>query len=228
MKLSHLLYKSTIFFFSATLISLILLTIAALIPRKSNYSTKNACDIKICVSDTGIHSNIIVPIANKTFDWRNYLSIDRIGIDNAKDYNYLSFGWGDREFYMSTPSLVDLKLSTTFTALFLATPSVVYVKGYQSIPAYHGVKCIKINQTDYLQLAQFIKSTFKQNKKAENIRVGNGHTNNAGFYAAIGNYSILNNCNSWTGSALRKANVNTPLWDGISTAIMFHLKGNCN
>ena len=228
LRLFYPLRKFTIFFFSATFTALALLTIAALIPRKWNYSSKNACNTKICVSDTGIHSNIIVPTTHQICNWHNYLSIDKIGIDNTHNYNYLSFGWGDRDFYMSTPSLSELKLSTTFAALFLSTPSAIYVKGYQSIPNSAQIKCIKISQTDYLQLAQFIQSTFKQNAKGENIRIGNGYTSNGGFYAAIGNYSILNNCNSWTGSALRKANVNTPLWDGLSIPIMFHLKDNCN
>ena len=226
--LLHLIYKFTIYFLVATLTSLTLLTIAALTPRKWNNSSKNDCNTKICVSDTGVHSNIIIPTKNQIFDWHNHLSIDRIGIDNANDYNYLSFGWGDRDFYMSTPSLANLQFSTTFTALFLSTPSVIYIKGYQSIPAYSQIKCIKINQNDYLQLIQFIQSTFKLNTQGKKIRVGNGHTNNAGFYAAIGNYSILKNCNSWTGSALRKANVNTPLWDGLSAPILFHLKSDCS
>ena len=226
--LHHLLYKFTVYFFVGTLASLTLLAFAALTPRKWNNSSKNNCNTKICVSDTGIHSNIIVPTKTQTFDWHNYLSIDRIGIDNAKDYNYLSFGWGDRNFYMSTPSLTDLQFSTTFAALFLPTPSVIYVKKHQFIPVHSQLKCIKINPTDYLQLTQFIQSTFKLNTKGQKVRVGDGHTNNAGFYAAVGKYSILRNCNSWTGEALRKANVNTPLWDGISAAILFHLKSNCN
>ena len=226
--LPHLVYKISIYLFAATLTSLTLLTFAALTPRKWNNSSKNDCNVKICVHNMGIHSDIIVPTKTETFDWRNYLKLEEIGIDRARDYNYLSFGWGDRDFYMSTPSLSDLQFSTAFTALFISTPSVIYVKGYQSIPAYSQVKCIKINQTDYLQLAKFIQSTFKQDINAQNIRVGNGHTNNGGFYAAIGDYSVLNNCNSWTGRALREANVNTPLWDGLSAAILFHLRSNCN
>jgi uncharacterized protein (TIGR02117 family) len=198
-----------------------------LIPAKwGNYPTER-CEIKICVSNTGIHSNIIVPTENRVFDWHKYLSIDGIGIDNAKNYNYLSFGWGDRDFYMSTPSLVNLKLSTTFKALFLPTPSVMYVKGYQIIPNYLEVKCIKINQNDYWQLTNFIESSFQVDANGRKIRLGNGHTDNAGFYAAKGSYSILRNCNSWTAEGLRKADVNTPLWSGLSSAIMLHLKRNC-
>lgn len=223
LNLRRSLYRcfATIFF------SLALLCCAALIPAQWGYHSKHHCEIKVCVSNTGIHSNIIVPTENRVFDWHQYLSIDEIGIDNTKSYNYLSFGWGDRDFYMSTPSLANLKLSTTFKALFLPTPSVLYVKGYQIIPNYLEVKCIKINQTDYFQLINFIESTFQLDANGRQIRLGNGHTDNAGFYAAKGSYSILRNCNSWTAEGLRKADINTPLWSGLSSAIMLHLKSDC-
>jgi uncharacterized protein (TIGR02117 family) len=212
------------YFLIASLCGFGLLITAAFIPRKLSNHLKDDCNVQICVSNTGIHSNIIVPTINKAYDWSNYLPLADVGMDTAKDYKYLSFGWGDRAFYMSTPSLAELQLSTTFNALFLPTSSTMYVKGYQSIPNNLEVKCIKINQDDYLQLVKHIQGTFEVDTQGKIIRIGNGHTDNAGFYAAIGNYSILRNCNSWTAEGLRKADVNTPLWDGLSAAIMWHLR----
>ncbi|NEU71567.1 TIGR02117 family protein [Hassallia byssoidea VB512170] len=227
LSLPRLLYRYFPRCFAAIFFSLALLCCGVLIPAKWGNHSKHDCEIKICLSNTGIHSNIIVPTKNRVFDWHKYLSIDEIGIDNAKNYNYLSFGWGDRDFYMSTPSLKNLKLSTTFKALFLPTPSVMYVKGYQIIPNYLEVKCIKINQNDYLPLINFIESSFQLDVNGTSIRLGNGHTDNAGFYAAKGSYSILRNCNSWTAEGLKKADVNTPLWTGLSSAIMLHFQSNC-
>lgn len=217
------------YFFGVVLSSLSLLAMGMLIPRKwDNYSNSN-CDLDVCVANRGIHSDIIVPTTNYIFDWHKYISVDRIGgIDNAHDYKYLSFGWGDRDFYMTTPSLADLNLSTTFRALFLPTPSVIHVQGYQLIPDYLEVKCIKVNQKDYLKLMEFIQATFQHDAQGREIRLGNAHTANAGFYAAVGSYSILRNCNTWTAEGLRKANVNTPLWDGLPAGIMLHLKSSCN
>ncbi len=99
---NSLLYRFARYFSYALLSGLALLAICALIPRKWSYYPKTDCDLKICIANTGIHSNIIVPTENNVFDWHKYLSIDAIGIDAAKDYNYLSFGWGDRDFYMLT------------------------------------------------------------------------------------------------------------------------------
>lgn len=134
---------------------------------------------------------------------------------------------GDRDFYLSTPTLADIKLSTTFKALFLPTPSVLDVKGYQTLPNNLEVKCVKVTEFEYLQLINYIQATFKIDTKGKINRIANGHTDNAGFYTAVGDYSILRSCNSWTEEALRTANVNTPLWDGLSFAIMLHLRNNC-
>ncbi len=225
---SRLLYRWFRYFLGFFLFTLTLLIFGALIPRKWDYDSKDSCNLKICVHNTGIHSNIIVPTKNNVFDWHKYLSIDEVGIDVAKDYKYLSFGWGDRDFYMSTPTLKDLNFPITFKALFLPTPSVMYVKGYELIPDYLEVKCIRVSKNDYLRLMQYIQTSFQVDAKGRKMRIGDGHTPNAGFYTAVGNYSILKNCNSWTAAGLRKADINTPVWDGLSSAIMFHLKNSCD
>lgn len=213
--------------FGGILLIISLFLIGAFIPRKWGNYSKQACDYQICVANTGIHSNILIPTQNNAYNWHNYLSIDKIGIDAATDYKYLSFGWGDKDFYMSVTTLSDIKFSTTFKAAFLPTHSVMYVKGYRALPKNIEVNCIKVDKANYLRLIEFIEASFQLNKNARITRIGNGHTSNAGFYAAKGNYSILRTCNTWTGDALRKADINTPVWDALSFAIMFHLKSGC-
>ena len=208
-----------------TIISLFL--IGAFIPRKWGDYSKQACDYQICVVNTGIHSNILIPTKNNTYNWHNYLSIDKIGIDDVNDYKYLSFGWGDKDFYMTISSISDFNFYTIFKAVFLQTSSVMYVRGYQSLPKNTELKCVYTSKANYLRLNNFIEASFKLDRNNRKIRLGNGYTSTAGFYAAKDNYSILRTCNTWTGDALRKANINTPLWDSLSFAIMFHLRSGC-
>jgi uncharacterized protein (TIGR02117 family) len=221
------LFKYNSRIFGGILIITSLFLIGAFIPRKwSNYS-QQACDYQICIANTGFHSNILIPTENNAYNWHDYLSIDKIGIDAADNYKYLSFGWGDKNFYMSVTTLSDINFSTAFKAAFLPTHSVMYVKGYRSLPKNIEVNCIKVDKANYLRLIEFIEASFQTTQNARITRIGNGHTSNAGFYAAKGNYSILRTCNTWTGDALRKADINTPVWDALSFAIMFHLKSGC-
>ncbi|MDJ0736129.1 MAG: DUF2459 domain-containing protein [Nostocaceae cyanobacterium] len=211
----------------SSFVFLAFLIAAALFPRKWKYISGSNCNFEVCVNNTGFHSNLIVKTKNDIFDWHNYLDIDEIGLDDADNYKYLSFGWGDRDFYMSTPRLKDIKFMTSFKALFLPTSSVMYVQGYEYLPKFAEIKCIKIQKNDYLQIINYIQASFQLDSKNRTIRVGNGHTPNAGFYRAKGSYSILKNCNSWTAQGLRTADVNTPLWDGLPAAIIWHLKSSC-
>ena len=203
-----------------------ILTIGYFTPRKWCHSSPNNCPIAICVANTGIHTNILVPVKNDIFDWNNYLKIDEIG-NSSSNYKYLSFGWGDRAFYLTTPTLADLNLITTFKALFLPTPSAMHVEGYLAIPNVE-IKCVRLNQTNYLDLIQFIKDSLQINAKGKAIQIGQGYSADSAFYEAKGNYSILRNCNSWTAEGLNKANINTPRWAGLSSAIMLHLQNSCS
>ena len=223
----RLIFKSYRYLFGTFILIFSLFLLGALIPRKWGDYSKENCNYQICVSHTGIHSNILVPTQNDIYNWHNNLSIDKIGVDADNDYKYLSFGWGERDFYMSVVTLSDLNFSTTFKTVFVPTPSVMYIKGYQSLPQNEEVKCIYTNKANYLRLIKFIEASFQLDKNDRKIRIGNGHTSNAGFYAAKGNYSILRTCNAWTAEGLRKADINTPLWDGLSSAIMFHLRSGC-
>ncbi len=209
-------------YLSATVISIsILLLLGYFTPRKwSNYSQKS-CSFKICVSDNGMHSNIIVPVNNKVFDWQKYLSLN----DNNLEYRYFSFGWGEQNYYTNPPTK-ELKIPKGFQALFFPNRSVIRVQRHQILPQVE-LECVGVSQSDYLELIEFINSSFKLSDRGEKILVAYNPHSTASFYEAKGTYSILKNSNSWTAEGLRTANVNTPLWAGLSSAIMFHLKGHC-
>lgn len=220
-------YNRYRYFFGGILGIISLFLISAFIPRKWGDYSQQACDYQVCIINTGIHSNILVPTENNVYNWQNHLLIDKIGIDAVDDYKYLSFGWGDKDFYMTISSISDFNFYTIFKTVFLPTSSVMYVRGYQSLPKNIEIKCVYTNKANYLRLNNFIEASFKLDRNNRKIRIGNGYTSTAGFYAAKGNYSILRTCNTWTSDALRKADINTPLWDSLSFAIMFHLRSGC-
>ena len=197
-----------------------LLLIGALVPKKWSYSPQS-CKIKICVANFDIHTEIIVPVTNKIYDWRKHLPLNT-------NYKYLAFGWGEREFYMNAPDRFDLKSSAGLRALFLPNPSVIRVEGYRYLPKKAEIKCFGVSQQGYLNLSKFIDDTFQVNKQGGKIRLRYGIPPNVSYYEAKGTYSVLRTCNSWTAEGLEKADVNTPRWAGLSSAIMLHLDNSCD
>ena len=67
---------------------------------------------EVFISTNGIHLDIIVPRKNLTKGLQQELEI-------SESVEYISFGWGDREFYLETPTWNDFKLSTAVKAIFL-------------------------------------------------------------------------------------------------------------
>lgn len=204
-----------------------LLAIGYLTPVINCNVNKEKCKFKVCIINDGMHTNILLPTRNNIVDWGKFISLPNLGKYPIANYRYLTFGWGDRDFYIQTPTLADLNLITAGKALFLPTPSTILVQGFSDIPQNREIKCVQVTRTEYLQLTDFIQNTFKFNPQHQPIRIANGHLSSSGFYAANGSYSILRTCNNWTAEALRKANVDTPLWAGLSSAVMLHFGRNC-
>ena len=50
----------------------------------------------------------------------------------TEDARYVAFGWGDRGFYLETPTWDDLKYSTVLKALFWHSPAVMHVSFYKN------------------------------------------------------------------------------------------------
>lgn len=215
------------YFLFSNLSLLTLLAIGYFTPVINCNLTQAKCDFSVCVINDGMHTNIVLPVRNNLVDWSDFISISAIGKDATANYKYLTFGWGDRDFYIQTPTLAQLNLITAFKALFLPTPSTILVQGLSELPQNRETKCVKVTKTDYLKLTQFIQNTFQFHSQNQPIKIANGHLSSSGFYAANGSYSILRTCNNWAAEALGKANVDTPLWAGLSSSVMLHFGRSC-
>lgn len=201
--------------------------IGAFTPTKWFYSQQSDCTVSIYVSNVNnFHAEIILPVNNQTFDWRQHLNLDRLG-ENAARYNYLSFGWGDRQFFMNS----SFDPITIFDVLFLRGPSVMHVWGHPEEKLKLGsnfeLKQVNLSQVQYLKLAQFINDTFDRTDNRITY-LKQGLYSNSGFYEAKGSYSALRTCNSWTAEALRVADINTPLWPALAPAVMNQINCDCN
>ncbi|KAB8333113.1 DUF2459 domain-containing protein [Scytonema tolypothrichoides VB-61278] len=201
-----------------------MLFFSLLIPHKWGNDVRASCCFQVCVAQFGFHTNIIVPVKNEIFDWRKYLTLNNDFQLKNSDNRYLGFGWGERNWYMNPPTELPLMLRKGFRALFFPNPSVLRVQKHDNFPQNYDIECIKVKQTDYLELMEFINNSFQLSQGGEKIRLINNPYTNISFYEAKGTYSILRNSNNWTAEGLKIANINTPLWAGLSGAIMHHLR----
>ena len=95
--------------------------IAALILSSISVDRKmepQASDTSIYISSNGVHLDIILPKENIN----NSLLAD---LKHTPGEEYLSFGWGDENFYLNTPTWGDLTFKNAFGALFLKSTTVM-------------------------------------------------------------------------------------------------------
>lgn len=207
-----------------------LLAIAAITPRRWSFPASYPCEVTLYVASDGFHTNFFVPVQAAGFDWRQHLDLAQIAPQNPATYRYLQFGWGDRIFYVDTPSWDQVSPTNALRALFYwQNTSALFVKGYATLPTQSGetFQCLRLSQADYLRLMQFIERSFETDAQGHKQRIASGQDQQSSFYAAQGHYSALKTCNSWTADGLRQAQVNTPVWAGLATPLMQQLRNGC-
>ena len=182
-------------------------------------------EIPIYIYTNGVHTDIVMPVKNDLYDWSS-----KIPFANTKskktDYHYVGIGWGDKGFYLDTPTWADLKFSTAFKAAFWLSESAMHCSYYQTMTEAADCKKIMISQSQYKDLVKFVDSKFDRDENGNYILIPTNavYGNNDAFYDAQGSYSFLDTCNTWANNALKAAGQKAALWTPTDTGIFQHYK----
>ena len=165
---------------------------------KKNNSIKTKQENTIYLLYSTVHSDIVF----------NIKDINLSKFPEFKQKNgYLAFGWGDKETYLNTPNINDIKISTSLKALFINTPSLMHVSYISNVLQYKNVKEIKLSSGQEKHLKASIMQSFKFKEKAHK-----GYGREDFFYVAKGKYNLINTCNTWTGDQIRESNISMAYW----------------
>ena len=184
--------------------------------------TVNQEEIPIYILTNGVHTDIVLPIKNEHHDWSSQLKFEHT---KSKDttYQYVALGWGDKGFYLETPTWADLKVSTAVKAASGLSTSAMHVTFYKHLKESQSCKKIQISLENYKKLVAFIKETF-QTKSGEFLKIETNavYGKHDVFYEANGSYSLFYTCNSWANQALKAANQKAALWTISDSGIFRH------
>lgn len=159
---------------------------------------------KIYLSTNGVHLNIIIPVNDLRFELKKDLKY-------TKHDKYFSFGWGDENFYLNTPTWNDLTIANTFNALFLKSTTAIHITRYTQIVKTWTV--VNLSKLELNKLNKFITESFKKDKDGNKIIIANvSYSTNDNFYKANGSYSFFKTCNSWVNSAFKESGLKSCLW----------------
>lgn len=184
--------------------------------------TKPDKGIEIYLLSNGVHTDIVLPVKSEIIDWSQKVEYQHT---KAKDTTakYLAFGWGDKGFYLNTPTWADLKFSTAFNAACGLSTAAMHCTFYKRMREDEDCKKIIISKEQYEQLTAFIQNSFQlKNDKAIKIETDAVYGNNDIFYEAKGSFNLFYTCNTWTNCALKSAHLKASLWTVYDKGIMRH------
>ncbi|KQR93333.1 urease-associated protein [Chryseobacterium sp. Leaf180] len=182
-------------------------------------------EIPVYIYTNGVHTDIVMPVKNELHDWSQKVLFSD-NLSGRTDYKYIGIGWGDKGFYLDTPTWADLKFSTAFKAAFWLSESAMHCTFYDKMTEAADCKKIMISKNQYKKLVEFVDKKFDKDPFGNYILVPTKavYGKNDAFYDAIGSYSFLYTCNTWTNDALKAAGQKAALWTPTDFGIFRHYR----
>jgi uncharacterized protein (TIGR02117 family) len=223
-KTIKVLLKYILFFLTSIIVYTLCVISIAYIPVNANVEPCKSDCVEVYLRSNGVHTDIVLPIKNELKDWTIQLD-SKLNKAGKSNFNYVSVGWGDKGFYLDTPTWGDLTFRTAFNALFYLSSSAMHITFLDSLT--EGVHCKKvfISKENYAHIVAFVESSFQSNETNQYIRIPNvSYGQDDIFYEAKGRYSLFYTCNSWTNNCLKSGNMKACLWTVLDKGFFYHYK----
>ena len=127
-------------------------------------------EIPIYIYTNGVHTDIVMPVKNDLQDWSSKIPFSNVR-SGQTDYNYIGIGWGDKGFYLDTPTWADLKFSTAFKAAFWLSESAMHCTYYKTMKEGSDCKMVMISRAQYKDLIQFVEAKFDKDQNGNFILI---------------------------------------------------------
>lgn len=199
---------------------LLLSLILSIVPV--NRGVKPSGEIDIYLVSNGVHLDIVLPLRSELKDWTEEFLIDSTLSVQA---NYISFGWGDRNFYINTPNWSDLTLKTAVRAIFLKSATAMHINYYSRLVEDENCIALSINEDQYLAIVDYVENSLTRDVSKNVILIeGVSYTGVDSFYEATKSYHLFFTCNTWTNTCLKKAGLKASLWTPLDKGTLFHYR----
>jgi uncharacterized protein (TIGR02117 family) len=206
----------------APMLYIVVALVLGLIPVNAGFRSA-AEGIPVYVRTNGVHAELVVPTHGAGVDW----TIDHPAGDMralAAPLPWIAFGWGDAEFFASTPTWSDLKPGTALRALLGTGEGAMHVE-YLARPGAYTGRELRLTADQHARLVEYIRASFVRGPTGRPRRLqAPGYFDTDAFYAAGPRYTFWFTSNEWVRRGLQVAGVRAPLWAPFDVALFFQLR----
>jgi uncharacterized protein (TIGR02117 family) len=180
-------------------------------------------EVTIYIRSNGVHTDLVLPVKNEEIDWSEKILFANTA---KKDTNmtYVGLGWGDKGFYLETPTWADLKFSTAFKAAFALGGSAIHATYYADMQESTYCRKIDISQKQYARLVHYVLNSFRMDMDGDfsHINTKAVYGDNDAFYEARKRYNLFYTCNTWANNGLKSCGQKAAVWTIFDTGIFYH------
>lgn len=171
--------------------------------------------IPIMIGSNGVHTEIAMPVVTPEMDWRPLFPTADV-IASRRDYTHVAVGWGERKFFLETPSWWNMNPLTVVNAM-VGGEGVVHVAHYVRPAPSDDYRVLHLRPAEYRQLVAEITAQLEPVATREVLP---GYGKQDVFYTARGTYHLGNTCNQWTSDRLAAAGVEIGAWSPFAGGVM--------
>lgn len=188
--------------------------IGSSIPRNSDWEEPES-GVTIMLETNGIHTGIVMPLVTPQKDWRNDFPRGDL-IAAARDYTHVSVSFGEREVFLNTPRLRDIKISTAIVAA-TGGDGLLHIAHYVRPAPSEDFRTLTISEDEYAKLVAAIEVQLPPKQGRE---VYPGYAFHDVFYDTQQTYHLGNTCNQWSSDLLAEAGIKTGWWTPMAGGLM--------
>lgn len=199
--------------------------ISALIPVKGESSGPNGEEIfDVYLLKSGPHTDFFVKVKTPVHDWSlDFPYVNNVNPDTS--LTWLAIGWGDKNFYMNTPTWADLTFSTAIAAATGLGTAGIHASYYHGVPTDRPIIHLRLTQNQYQRLCAYISNSLVADENGNRIMVKpmleGINFDYDRYYDAYGRYSMIHTCNTWVNNGLKASGQRACLWTGFAEGIFY-------
>jgi uncharacterized protein (TIGR02117 family) len=177
-------------------------------------------DVTMYILTNGVHTDLVMPLRNEQMDWSKEVKFENtVSKDTLAEF--LAVGWGDKGFYLNTPTWGDLTFSVAFKAATGLSSTAIHATFYQSLKEGNDCVKLKISKAQYARLIEYVQNSLQKDENGHIIPIKTkaNYSKTDAFYEAEGSYSMLHTCNTWANNGLKSCGQKAALWTPFDSGI---------